>query len=66
MDGHTCPHCAGSPTLLGELGTLAWLRCRQCGTEWNVPVAHLWPPDDLAEAILPFWLADETIRIEVT
>ncbi len=32
----TCPACGGHPTLLGQLASLIWLRCRQCGIDWNV------------------------------
>jgi hypothetical protein len=29
-----CPRCNGSGGILGTLGKLTWLRCRQCGWEW--------------------------------
>lgn len=33
-----CKMCGGSVWVwLGRLGTLAWLRCRQCGCEVSVP-----------------------------
>lgn len=36
----TCPMCNGTPTLLGTLGTLTWLRCRDCGWEWPTTSAN--------------------------
>jgi hypothetical protein len=30
-----CPQCGGEPTILGELGFLTHLRCRQCGWTWH-------------------------------
>ncbi len=31
----TCPICTGPARLLGELGAMTWLRCRDCGIEWS-------------------------------
>lgn len=34
---HDCAACAGDLELLGILGTLAWLRCRDCGLPQYAP-----------------------------
>lgn len=48
-----CANCYGQGELLGLLGTLAHLRCRNCGTVYNVPAEWLpAQPDDGDEAIL--------------
>jgi hypothetical protein len=31
LDLPDCPQCGGPPTLLGQLGSLLHLRCRNCG-----------------------------------
>ncbi len=31
-----CPTCGGLLTLLGRLGSLLWLRCRQCGMDCSI------------------------------
>lgn len=33
-----CPCDGGQPTLLGVLGNLVHLRCRNCGMDWSVDV----------------------------
>jgi tRNA(Ile2) C34 agmatinyltransferase TiaS len=30
-----CPACGGEGGYLGELGIVAWFRCRQCGSEFR-------------------------------
>ena len=32
----TCPGCDGPATLLGALGFLTHLRCRDCGLDWSI------------------------------
>lgn len=34
-DFASCPQCAGTPMLLGVMGTRAHYRCRMCGWDWN-------------------------------
>jgi rubredoxin len=29
-----CPQCEGHGAFIGDLGTLAWFRCRACGWEF--------------------------------
>ena len=38
-----CPGCDSieTPTLLGELGRLVWVRCRECGIDFNMSAAAL-------------------------
>ena len=43
----SCPMCGGFGYLLGCLGRLAWLRCRNCGIEFNIPADTL--PDFIDE-----------------
>jgi len=31
-----CPHCHGPALVLGWLGRVLWLRCRDCGGEFMV------------------------------
>lgn len=31
-----CPACGGTPSLLGQLGTMKHFRCINCGWQWNV------------------------------
>jgi rubredoxin len=31
---HSCPMCTGNGQHLGILGTIAWLRCEDCGWEF--------------------------------
>ena len=31
-----CPHCRGEAFLMGWLGRVMWLRCRDCGGEFMV------------------------------
>lgn len=33
-----CPACTGPLLLLGTLGLLRWLRCRNCGMQFSRPV----------------------------
>ena len=33
----TCEICGGRLGLLGVLGNLDWLRCQDCGMEYNAP-----------------------------
>lgn len=35
-EGPSCPLCEGEGLLLGTLGHLVWLRCRDCGIDFNV------------------------------
>ena len=35
MDDVYCPVCGGDPVPLGQLGSLVWCRCRQCGMDFN-------------------------------
>lgn len=30
-----CPVCSGTAIHLGNLGPVAWYRCRQCGAEFS-------------------------------
>lgn len=30
-----CPLCGGPPMILGALGNLLWMRCRDCGIDFN-------------------------------
>jgi rubredoxin len=30
-----CPMCDGPPVLLGTLGRITWLRCRDCGWQYE-------------------------------
>jgi rubredoxin len=32
---NNCPMCNGEPNLLGSLGNLTRLRCRNCGLDYN-------------------------------
>jgi len=32
---HACEWCGGAPTLLGQLGSRLWVRCRDCGWDWT-------------------------------
>lgn len=29
-----CPICDGTPVVLGQLGNLLWMRCRDCGMQY--------------------------------
>ena len=31
-----CPQDGGDPAFLGTLGSHVWLRCRNCGWEWDI------------------------------
>jgi len=31
-----CPICDGPPVVLGQLGNLLWMRCRNCGMEYSL------------------------------
>jgi hypothetical protein len=31
---NNCPMCEGEPTILGVLGRITWLRCRNCGWDY--------------------------------
>lgn len=37
-DVHECPLCGGWGLPLGRLGSRFHLRCRQCGSDFNVPL----------------------------
>ena len=37
----TCPQCEGPGVLLGQLGQLIHLRCRNCGWTFSVPASTL-------------------------
>ena len=41
-----CPMCEGPPVFLGTLGNVTWLRCRDCGWQFeaNGPLDDV--PDD--------------------
>lgn len=41
-----CPKCGGTPTLLGTLGRLTWLRCRMCGWQWYLTLPTRAPRDE--------------------
>ena len=36
MSQFECPQCGGDGTLLGQLGTVHHLRCRDCGWDYSV------------------------------
>ena len=36
---HSCTRCTGPLSLLGRLGNLVWLRCRNCG--WDTAISAL-------------------------
>jgi hypothetical protein len=40
-DEHECPQCGGPGTLMGVLGNLAHLRCRDCGWTFSIPAVNL-------------------------
>lgn len=31
-----CPMCEGDPKVLGRMGDLLWLRCKECGWDYNM------------------------------
>lgn len=33
--------CQGPGTLLGQLGSLVWFRCRNCGYEFSIPASEV-------------------------
>lgn len=35
-----CPLCYGDVVVLGQLGSLLWFRCRDCGAECSVREAE--------------------------
>lgn len=48
-----CPLCGGLGVLLGVLGTVTWLRYRDCGIDFRTADAihasaddRLWPPEE--------------------
>jgi hypothetical protein len=47
-----CPTCGGPPVLLGTLGRVTWLRCRDCGWEYQADGPIGPGDDDEDEAIL--------------
>lgn len=34
-ENYGCPYCDGPAMVLGTLGNLLWMRCRDCGLEYN-------------------------------
>lgn len=40
-DTYDCPQCGGEAILLGVLGNLAHLRCRDCGWDFSTPAVNL-------------------------
>jgi len=39
-----CPICDGPPVVLGQLGNLLWMRCQDCGMEFNLKQPLKKPP----------------------
>lgn len=43
---HCCPMCHGEAGLLGVLGSVAHLRCRDCGWQYSIDAEDIEPSDN--------------------